>query len=212
LAALVYDNDQQMAEENVKSPDAHAITRRLHDWREGKREAGDEVIGILYPELRRLAAHYMRMERPGHTLQPTALVNELYVKLMSGARVDWQDRAHFSAFAARKLRHILVDHARRARLADQNLRDIRVALREEDGWTGREEPDIVVLDEVLSRLEEVDSRSCHVLELRFFAGLTEDETAEVLGISVSTVRRDFAFARAFLGSQLAIPAKRPKKS
>jgi RNA polymerase sigma-70 factor (ECF subfamily) len=148
-----------MADENTTNPDPYAITRRLREWREGNRQAGDEVIGMLYPELRRLAAYYMRMERPGHTLQPTALVHELYVTLMEGVSIDWQDRAHFFAFAARKLRHILVDHARRVRAAEHSLREVRVALREEDGWTGRKEADIVALDEVLRRLEEVDSRS-----------------------------------------------------
>jgi RNA polymerase sigma factor (TIGR02999 family) len=200
-----------MAEENTSNPDPHVITRRLREWRDGKREAGDEVMGMLYPELRRLAAHYMRRERPGHTLQPTALVHELYVKLMAGASVEWQDRAHFFAFVARKLRHILVDHARRVRGLEHRLGEIRVALREEDGWTGREEADIVALDEVLKRLEDVDSRAYRVLELRFFAGLTEKETAEVLGISVSTVKRHFAFARAFLTTQLATPTNPPKK-
>jgi RNA polymerase sigma factor (TIGR02999 family) len=199
----LYDNNTSMADQNTTNPDPHAITRRLHEWRGGKREAGDEVLGMLYPELRRLAAHYMRMERAGHTLQPTALVHELYIKLMAGVSVDWQDRAHFLAFAARKLRHILVDHARRVRAADHGVREVRVALSEEDGWTGRNEADIVVLDEVLNRLEEVDSRSYRVLELRFFGGLTEAEAAEVVGLSIPTVKRSFAFARAFLATQLA---------
>jgi RNA polymerase sigma factor (TIGR02999 family) len=151
------------------------------------------------------------MERAGHTLQPTALVHELYVKLMAGVSVDWQDRAHFLAFAARKLRHILVDHARRMRAAEHSVRQVRVALGEEGGWTGRNEADIVVLDEALNRLEEVDSRSYRVLELRFFAGLTEAEAAEVLGISVPSVKRDFAFARAFLATQLATPTNPREK-
>jgi RNA polymerase sigma-70 factor (ECF subfamily) len=191
-----------MADENSTNPDPHAITCLLREWREGKRQAGDEVMGILYPELRRLAAHYMRMERPGHTLQPTALVHELYLKLMAGVSLDWQDRAHFLAFAARKLRHILVDHARRVRAAEHSLREVKVAVREEHGWSGGTEADVVALDQVLKRLEEVDSRSYRVLELRFFAGLTEAESAEVLGVSVSTVKRKFAFARAFLATQL----------
>src|SRR5215467_6374506 len=103
------------------------ITRLLREWRAGRRDAGAEVMDRLYPELRRLAAHYMRAERPGHTLQPTALVHELYLKLMGGAIIDWQDRAHFFAFAARKLRHVLVDHARRAQLAVRNRDEVKVS-------------------------------------------------------------------------------------
>jgi RNA polymerase sigma factor (TIGR02999 family) len=201
-----------MADQDITNPDPHAITCRLREWREGKREAGDEVLGMLYPELRRLAAHYMQMERPGHTLQPTALVHELYVKLMAGVSVDWQDRAHFLAFAARKLRHILVDHARRARAAEHSLQEVRVALREEDGWTGGKEADIVALDEVLRRLEDIDNRSYRVLELRFFGGLTEAESAEVLGISLPTVKRDFAFARAWLAAELRPASGNPNRA
>jgi RNA polymerase sigma factor (TIGR02999 family) len=191
----------------VTPADTQDITRRLREWRSGKREAGDEVMSMLYPELRRLAAHFMRMERPGHTLQPTALVHELYIKLMSGARVDWQDRAHFLAYAAQKLRHILVDHARRARMAEHKLREVRIALREEDGWTGRDDASIVALEEALRRLEKVDNRAYRVLELRFFAGLTEAEVAEHLGIAISTVKRDFLFARVWLFRHLTTHPK-----
>jgi RNA polymerase sigma factor (TIGR02999 family) len=178
------------------------ITRLLHEWRSGESAAGEQVMDILYPELRRLAAHYMRGERPGHTLQPTALVNELYLKLMSGAAVDWQDRAHFFAFAARKLRHILVDHARHVRMAEQKLREVIVPLQEQEGRQGLGEADVVDLDHAMQRLEGIDARACRVLELRFFAGLTEAESAEVLGIAVPTVKRDFAFARAWLAAEL----------
>jgi len=124
---------------------------------------------------------------------------------MSGATADWRDRAHFLAFAARKLRHILVDHARRSRASERSLQEVKLLLREEDGWTGRDEAGIMALDEALTRLEEVDNRACRVLELRFFAGLTEAEVGEVLGISVPTVKRDFTFARAWLATQLATP-------
>jgi RNA polymerase sigma factor (TIGR02999 family) len=155
----------------------------------------------LYPELRRLAAYYMRSERPGHTLQPTALVHELYVKLMSGISVDWQDRAHFMAFAARKLRHCLLDNARRKQLSARSIGRMKVEL----GHPGedRSDPaDLVALENALKELEAVDGRSCQVLELRFFAGLTEREAAEVLGISLASVKRDFAFARAWLSGHL----------
>ena len=157
----------------------------------------------LYPELRRLAARYMQSERPDHTLQPTALVNELYVRLMSDQPVDWQDRAHFFAFAARKLRHILVDHARRARLRER----IMLSLGPAEGGSGAAEADLLALDQAMQRLEEAHGRSCRVLELRFFAGLTDAESAEVLGVSVPTVRRDFRYARAWLAAHLNPPGQ-----
>jgi RNA polymerase sigma-70 factor, ECF subfamily len=144
----------------------------------------------------------MSFERPGHTLQPTALVHELYIKLMSGAVVDWKDRAHFSAFAARKLRHILVDHARRMRSDQKALAETRVALPAQSAWSGESEADILALDEAMTQLEQIDDRSCRALELRFFAGLTDEESAEVLGISIPTVRRDLTFAKAWLAAQL----------
>jgi RNA polymerase sigma factor (TIGR02999 family) len=185
------------------------ITRLLHEWRAGRHAAADEVMDLLYPELRRLAAHYMKMERPGHTLQPTALVHELYVKLMTGSSIEWQDRSHFFAFAARKLRHILVDHARRTRLANQNRRDVMLPLHELEGWRATPEADLIDLDQALHRLEEIDARASRVLELRFFAGLTEVECAEVLGVALPTVKRDFAFARAWLATQLTPSAADP---
>jgi RNA polymerase sigma factor (TIGR02999 family) len=149
----------------------------------------------------------MRSERAGHTLQPTALVNELYLRLLSGAALDWENRAHFFAFAARKLRHILVDHARRARAGKHVLEQVKLAFDEQSGWSGAAEADILALDQVMERLEEIDARSCRALELRLFAGLTESESAEVLGVSVPTVRRDVTFARAWLAAQLNPPEK-----
>jgi RNA polymerase sigma factor (TIGR02999 family) len=157
----------------------------------------------LYPELRRLAASYMRSERPDHTLQPTALVHELYIKLMSGAPVDWQDRAHFLAIAARKLRHLLVDRARRAQLNERIL----LSLAPVEKASGVAEADILALDQALDHLEQAHQRSCRVLELRFFAGLTDAESAEVLGVSVPTIRRDFRYARAWLAAYLNPPQK-----
>jgi len=192
-----------MPEERHPGPELTGeITHLLRRWRSGDLEAGQQVIDRLYPELRRLAAHYMRFERAGHTLQPTALVHELYIKIMSGANVDWKDRAHFLAFAARKLRHILVDHARRVRSGQKALAETRVALPKQAGWSGESEADILALDEALAQLEGVDDRSCRALELRFFAGLTDDESAEVLGISAPTVRRDLTFAKAWLSARL----------
>jgi RNA polymerase sigma factor (TIGR02999 family) len=192
-----------MPEEHQPDPELTGeITHLLRRWRSGDSAAGEQVIDRLYPELRRLAAHYMSFERSGHTLQPTALVHELYIKLMSGAAIDWKDRAHFFAFAARKLRHILVDHARTVRSGLKAIEETRVALPAQPGWSGGSEADILALDKALMQLEEIDNRSCQALELRFFAGLTDAESAEVLGVSVPTVRRDLTFAKAWLSAQL----------
>jgi len=182
------------------------VTSLLRRWRGGDREAGDQLMEQLYPELRRLAASYMRSERPDHTLQPTALVHELYLKLIAGASLEWEDRAHFFAFAARKLRHILVDHARRDR-AGREVEKVMISLERDSGWSGIDEADIVALGQAMERLEAIDARSCQALELRLFAGLTEAESAEVMAVSVPTVRRDVRFARAFLASQLNPAAK-----
>jgi RNA polymerase sigma factor (TIGR02999 family) len=185
---------------------AGEITHLLRQWRSGDSEAGQQVMDKLYPELRRLAAHYMKFERRDHTLQPTALVHDLYIKLMSGVVVDCKDRAHFFAFAARKLRHILVDHARKLRSGQKAVEEIRVAIPAPAGWSGESEADILALDEAMTQLEVVDARSCQALELRFFAGLTDDESADVLGVSVPTVRRDLTFAKAWLSARLNRPA------
>jgi RNA polymerase sigma factor (TIGR02999 family) len=163
----------------------------------GNAEAGEKVIERLYPDLRRLAAHYMRSERRGHTLQPTALVNELYVKIVSAEPADWRDRAHFLAAAATKLRWLLVDHARRSRLRQR----IEVVGCSETP-TAFSEVDALILDEAMERLAVVHSRACRVVELRFFGGLNDTETAEVLHVSIPTVRRDFRFARAWLSAHL----------
>jgi RNA polymerase sigma factor (TIGR02999 family) len=150
----------------------------------------------------------MRAERSDHTLQPTALVHEQYVRLLSGAPLEWADRAHFFAFAARKLRHILVDHARRARVRRQIVDEINVSLERDSGGSVVAEADLVAIDQALERPETIDPRACQALELRLFAGLTEAELAEVLAVSVSTVRRDITFARAWLTAELNPPLQR----
>jgi RNA polymerase sigma-70 factor (ECF subfamily) len=150
----------------------------------------------VYPELRRLAAHYMRSKSA--TLQPTALVHELYLRLMSGTPIDWQNRAHFFAIAARKLRYILVDHARRARLGKQ----VRVDFARQDLPSGISDVDILAVHEAMERLDAINSRSCSVLEMQFFGGMNDAETAEVLHVSVPTVRRDSRFGRAWMAVHL----------
>ncbi len=186
-----------MADENPEP-----ITDLLHAMQEGEQDAAERVLHVVYNELRRLASFYMRRERPGHTLQPTALVHELYLKLFSGAPVDWQDRNHFFALASRQLRLILVDHARRARPRRDGQEEYRVSLQHLGLWGGPRDESLLALDEAMRRLEQLDERSSKVVELRFFGGLSEEETAEALGISLATMKRDWTFARAWLISQL----------
>ena len=181
------------------------VTTLLGEWRNGDNDAGRELIVLMQPELRRMAAHYMRGERSGHTLQPTALVNSLYLELMGGTPVAWQDRAHFLAVASTLLRRVLVEHARRRNAAK---RGGGAASGELDDRAGAvEPPDEQVLDihHALEELEAMDARAGKVIELRYYGGLTETETAEVLGISLSTLRRDWEFSRAWLAGRLKAP-------
>jgi RNA polymerase sigma-70 factor, ECF subfamily len=177
------------------------FTVLLHKWRQGDSGAGEQVMLATYEEMRRLAASYLRGESSGHTLQPTALVHELFMKLLGGASVDFANRSHFLALCARQLRHILVDHARKANSLRRGGDAVLVGLGNWDMGAEREEG-IVKLNDALEQLEREDPRSCHVVELRFFGGLKEDEIAEVLGISLATVKRDWTFARAWLHTQL----------
>ncbi|MGD0457535.1 MAG: sigma-70 family RNA polymerase sigma factor [Terriglobia bacterium] len=182
-------------------PDSGTFTGWLLEWRNGSREAGDRLFAAAYQELRRLAAWHFPKEEPGHTLQPTALVNELYLKLFSGEPIEWQNRAHFFAVAAQQLRRLLIDHAR-ARVAEKRgAGDVRLSLDEASGWAPPRQEDLIELDQALRRLEELDPRCAHVVELRFFGGLTEREATEVPGISVATLKRDWDFARAWLITQ-----------
>lgn len=183
-------------------PKPPGVTGMLRAWQAGDQNAGESLIVLLYDELRRLAAHYMRDEQPGHTLQPTALVHELYLRMFAAAPLDVSDRGHFMALAARQLRHLLVDHARHRR-ADKRggIRvDLRFAMvKAQDSGSS----DIETLDQALTRLEGIDSRSAQVVELRYFGGLTEKEVAGVLGVSLPTVKRDWEFARSWLLSQMS---------
>ncbi len=178
------------------------LTLWLTEWRNGDRDAANRLFAASYEELRRLAAWQWQREQPGHTLQPTALVHELYLKLFAGQPVDWQSRAHFFAVAAQQLRRLLIDHAR-ARLSDKREGGrLRLSLTSVSGVETPREEDLLALDESLSRLQELDPRAARVIELRFFGGLTEKEAAEVLEISVATLKRDWDFARTWLAAQL----------
>lgn len=184
------------------------ITTLLRAWSEGDTSALDRLTSLLYDELRRLARGYMRHERPGQTLQTTALINEAYLRLVDVKGVDWQDRAHFLAVAARIMRRILVDAARARASAKRGGEMDRVdhftavefdQLPERDSDCAAE---LVALDDALNRLTELDPRRVQVIELRFFGGLTVEETAGVLNVSPQTVMRDWKLARAWLAREL----------
>lgn len=178
------------------------VTTLLLDWRRGNREAGNELLARMQPELRRIAANYMQRERAGHTLQPTALVNELYLKLMGGATVEWQDRAHFLAVASQQLRRILVDHARQRQAEKRGGGAQATTLVEGSAVARPFEENLLDLHDALDELSALDSRAARVIELRYFGGLTEKEAAEVLGISIATLKRDWEAGRAWLVDRL----------
>jgi RNA polymerase sigma factor (TIGR02999 family) len=188
-------------------PLSQQITRWLGDWRQGDERARDELFAIVQPQLQQIAARYLHRERPDHTLEPNALVNELCLRLMGGEPIAFNDRAHFFAVAAQTMRRILIDHAR-SRLADKRGGDQqRVNLSAVEGWNPvRRSEDIIALDGLLSKLEKADPRAARVVELRFFGGLSEEEVAEVLSIATITVKRDWKAARAWLVSRLRTSA------
>jgi RNA polymerase sigma-70 factor (ECF subfamily) len=177
------------------------LTTLLTRWREGDREAGNQFVAAVYPDLRRLAAHYLRDERLGQTLQPTALVHELYLRLFSGEPLSLQDRAHFFAVAAQQLRRLIIDHSRMRGADKRGGAQVRVPLSVANAVAASDE-DLLALDEELVELEKLDSRSATVVELRFFGGLREDEIATALAISVATFKRVWEFARSWLLKRL----------
>ena len=187
--------------DEMAAPGSGEITRLLQSWSCGEKEALNELVPIIHHELRGLATACLRRERREHTLQPTALVHEAYLRLVDQTQVQCQNRAQFFAIAANLMRQILVDHARR-HLAAKRGGGNKVALEEALGVAQRQELDIVALDEALGKLAQLDPRQCRVVELRFFGGLTEEEIAEVLGVSATTVKRDWRIARAFLHRRL----------
>jgi RNA polymerase sigma factor (TIGR02999 family) len=182
---------------DVKAPPGDDVSALLRAWTEGDRSALDRLTPIVYEELRRLARYYLRGERPGHTLQTTALVNEAYLRLVDYKRMQWQDRAHFFAVSAQVMRRILVDHARRHNLKRGGGVQ-HVSLDEALLVGGARSADLVALDEALLALARLDARKTQVVELRFFGGLSVEEIAEVLKISPVTVMRDWSTARAWL--------------
>ena len=178
-----------------RSPDVTALLMELTN---GNREAASELMPIVYDELRKLAGRYMRRERTDHTLQATALVHEAYLKLVQQQEANWQSRAHFFGIAAQVMRHILIDHARGHTSEKRGGGKRPVPLEEALIFTPEKSLELLRLDESLQRLAELDPRQGRVVELRFFGGLTVEETADVLGVSPKTVKREWSMAKAWL--------------
>ena len=184
----------------------HAVTRLLGDLRRGRHEAAGEVLPLVYDELRAIAARYMRRERPDHTLQPTALVHDAFLKLVDQTRVEWQDRAHFFAVASQAMRRILVDHARAHRAEKRGAGADHVEISAAVAADGRPDSlsheDVLALDAALTELGAVDPAQARIVELRYFGGLSIEEAAEAMSISPATLKREWAVARAWLRRRL----------
>ena len=179
------------------------ITELLIDWGKGDQAALEKLMPLVYNELRRLAGNYLRREPAGHTLQPTALVNEAYLKLIGQRNAKWQNRAHFFAISAKLMRRILVDHARQRQAAKRGGSDQqRLSITSAETLLKQPELDLLALNEALDELAQMDPQQGRIVELKFFGGLSIEETAEVLGISHATVERDWKMARAWLRRQL----------
>jgi len=179
------------------------ITQLLLAWNEGDESALEKLAPLVYEELRRLAKRRMRLERPDHTLQTTALINEAYLRLVDVHNVHWQNRAHFFALCARLMRRILVDYARSRHYAKRGQGVRPISLDQSPVVAPECSPDLVAVDDALHALAEVDGRKAKVVELRFFGGLTAEETAEVLKVSPETVRRDWKLAKVWLLRELS---------
>jgi len=186
----------------MSDPATHEVTRLLADWAKGNEQALDDLTPLVYQELRQLAASYLRKERHGHTLQPTALVHEAYLRLVDQTTSNWQNRSHFYGVAARLMRQILVDHARR-KLAGKRA-GLKVSLEEAVSFERERGQDLLALDTGLNALEKLDPRKCKAVELRYFGGLSMNEIAQALDVSIITVRRDLRMAEAWLHNKIKI--------
>ena len=190
-----------MTDEPPAPPPREQISQLLEAWTGQDPAAREALVPIVYDELHRLAHHYMRTERAGHTLQTTALVNEAYLRLVDVDRMQWRDRAHFFAMAATMMRRILVDHAR-AHARDKRGGGVVMTSLDEDVAAPSRGIDVIALDDALERLGRIDGQQARLVELRYFAGLTIEEAAEALGISAGTLKREWAIAKAWLYREL----------
>jgi len=181
----------------------HQVTELLVAWSRGDQAALDQLVPLVAAELHRLAHRYMRRERVGHTLQTTALVNEAYLRLVDASRVEWHDRTHFFAVSAALMRRILIDLARARNERKRGGKATRLLLDEDDIPAPQPAPDVIALDEALTSLAAIDPRAARIVELRYFGGLTVDETAAVTGLSARTVKREWAAARVWLLQRMA---------
>ena len=183
-------------------PEGDEVTRLLIEWKEGNQQAVDLLVPLVYDEMRRLAEMYLRDERAAATLQPTALVHEAYLRLVAQNLPDWESRSHFFGVAARLMRQILVDHARKHKSAKRGSGTPKVSLDDALNFAPERSGDILALDDALQTLAKVDERKCRIVELRFFGGLSIEETAEAMGISTATVGREQRLAEAWLHREL----------
>ncbi len=188
---------------NRRERESSEITQMLREWSDGKQEALDNLLPFVYDELHRQAARFLRKERPGHTLQTTALINEAYLKLIDRRDVNWESRTHFFAVAAQAMRRILVDYAKAKHREKRGGDNIKLSLEEATLVAEKEKGvDLIALDEALNKLTERDEQQARVVELRYFSGLSLEETAEALHVSRATVARDWEAARAWLHREL----------
>ena len=184
-------------------PSPEHVTELLQAGNSGDKEALNKLLPLVYDELRRLADHYMRGERVGHTLQPTALVHEAYVRLVGWQDVKWQNRAHFFGVAAQMMRNILVNHAKSRGAAKRGGAAQRLTLDESLAFAEQRDVNLLALDDALTRLEALDPQKGRIVELRYFSGLSVEETAEVLGVSAPTVKRQWRAAKAWLYREIS---------
>ena len=194
----------------MRTPASAEVTKLLLAWGAGDEKALQQLLPVVYAELHALARRYMAKEHPGHTLQASALVNEAYLKLVDNRRVQWQNRAQFFGVSAQLMRRILVDSARRRHYLKRGGGSLEVTLDEELAISGRKSKDVIAIDDALKALETVDARKARVVEMRFFAGLSVEETAQALHVSEETVLRDWKLAKAWLFKELNKGAKGKK--
>jgi RNA polymerase sigma factor (TIGR02999 family) len=178
------------------------LTLLLKRWRQGDQDALERLMPLVYEELRRIARHYLKSERQGHTLESTALVHEAFLRLVDQRNVQWQNRAHFFGIASQMMRRILVDHARKRNAAKRDAALVRLSVAERLVPGAEREPDLLALDQAINALAALDPDQSRVVELRYFGGLTIEETAEVMGISPATVKREWTTARLWLKREI----------
>jgi RNA polymerase sigma factor (TIGR02999 family) len=181
----------------------HEITDLLQAWSNGDEEALAKLLPLIDHELKRIAHAYMQRERPGHTLQTTALVNEALIRLIGEEKISWNSRTHFYSLAARRMRQVLIEHAREQMTAKRGARAEHVAISDADLLSPALSEELLALDEALTRLNKIDERKAKIVEYRYFAGFTMDEIAEILGIALPTVEREWRFARSWLRREMS---------